>query len=123
MIKLDWRVTAKQTIDKDTYRSFSSDHDVFAKVLFKETLCKDDVSANVMLIVCIVIGAILFITCITVLICRWRGWCCFRQYDKVEEVEEKHNPFDIEGAEITVERKKKQRSKIKFEPTDYADGS
>ena len=37
-------------------------------------------------------------------------------------MEGKHTPFDIEGAELTIERKKKVRSKIKFEPSDYDDG-
>ena len=70
MLKLDWRVTAKQTIDKETYRSFSSEHDVFAKILFKETLCKEEGSSLAMVLACSLVIAIILITGSIVLLCR-----------------------------------------------------
>lgn len=81
-VKVDWRVYSTETNDRNWYVSYSGEHDVFATIVFKETLCEipsESGGAMVMIIIPAIILVIIIV--VATIICRVKRKACFSSKD------------------------------------------
>ena len=111
-LKVDWRVFAKATSNAELYSKYTTEDDVYAKIVFSESIC---VPLSVGMIILIIFLVLLFIAIIVIVICcicRKRRIGLF----KPELVVMDENEASVWTRKSEVEyadRNKKQKKEIK----------
>ena len=104
-VLLDWRIHAQYTIDVEKYMSFSSEDGVFAKIIFKNSLCLAQEETSIIPLILYISAAVLALIIIIVIICcRVKRCYCFATLQIVI-----NEPDWVKGQVECSELKKKPR--------------